>query len=232
MSQGRCLLNTGLPDEDLVADFMGLHDNFRTFAQTKTLPDKITLPMLIRYIVNCYDRNSAIVMQYKNEWIIKKKHSAIKAGFPMISVDGRDKFISQCEDIIFNKMSGINDLIMCYLSIQYDSDFMMYSTYSEMYYNLMKDLQEYNFDKSIDFERTKKMAESIKDDIDRLDYKIFSGGEEREMKNVLYEFAYKRSLELRPEALITKKENGEPLVDINPYGDGYAVDKMKFLGDE
>ena len=228
----RCLLNTGLPDEDLILDFMALHDNFRVFVQNHTLPEGITFPMLIRYIVNCYDKNSAIVLQHKSEWIIKKKNSAIKAGFPLVMVDGKEKFPQQFEGVIFNKMPGFNDIVMCYLSIQFDSDFMMYSVFHEMYYNLMKDLQAYNFDKSIDFERTKKMAESIKDDIDRLDYKIFSGGEEREMKNVLYAFAYKRSLELRPESLISKKENGEPLVDINPYGDGYKVDKMKFTGDE
>jgi len=229
---GRCLLNVGLPDEDLIIDFCNLHEDFKIFAQNEELPSSITLAMLIRYMVHCYDRNSAIVMQHKSEWIIKKKNSAIKAGFPLIKIDGSEKFISECEDIIFNKRASLNNVIVRYLALEFDNDFAMLSIYSEMYYNVMKDLQAYKFDKSIDFERLKKMAESIKDDIDRLDYKIFSGGEEREMKNVLYAFAYKRSLELRPESLISKKENGEPLVDINPYGDGYKVDKMKFLGDE
>lgn len=229
---GRCLLNTGLPDEDLIIDFRNLHEDFDLFVQNSVMPNGVTMAMLIRYMVNCYDRNSAIVLQYKSEWILKKKNSAIKAGFPMVKVGNVDKFTAECEDIIFNKMPSLNSVIIRYLELEFDSDFFMFSTYNEMYFNVMKDLQAYNFDKSVDFERLKKMAESIKDDIDRLSYKIFSGGEEREMKNVLYAFAYKRSLELRPESLISKKENGEPLVDINPYGDGYKVDKMKFTGDE
>lgn len=228
---GRCLINTGNPDESVIEEFIALHPDFEQFEKLHAEKEGITLPMIIRYIVNCYDKNSSIAVEHKAKWIVKKKESATRAKLPTYSDNGAIKFTKESEDIIFCKNEEISKLIVRYLSLQFDNDFQMYMIYRELYHNVMMELQKFTFDKPSDLQKAIQNGEGILKDIEKLEYKLFSGDEERTLKSMLYEEAYKSSLELRPEQLVTKRENGEDLVDVKPYGD-YKATKQHFLNDQ
>lgn len=232
MSIGRCLLNSGLPDAELLDEFSDLHEEFAQFRSSFDPPSGLTLPMLIRYMIFAYDKNSAVAIEYKTKWILKKKVAATRAKFPTFQDNGATKFTPEAEDIIFNKNISFGQLIVTYLAIQWDGDWEMYCVFKDLYHNVMKELQRFNFNKPAELKTAKLNAEEIQHDIEKLEYKFFSGNESSDLKSLLYESAYKASLELRPEALATKRENNEPLVDINPYGDGYKIDTLKFLNDQ
>jgi len=232
MSVGRCLLNTGLPDAELLDEFSDLHEEFAQFRSSFDPPSGLTLPMLIRYMIFCYDKNSAVAIEYKTKWILKKKVAATRAKFPTFQDNGATKFTEESESIIFGRSIPFGQIIVRYLAIQWDSDWELYCVYKELSHNVMKELQKFDFSKPNDLKIAKQNGADIQHDIEKLEYKIFSGQEEMNLKSLLYADAYKASLELRPEFLASKRENGEPLVDINPYGDGYKVDTLKFLNDE
>lgn len=232
MATGRCLCNTGLPDDELIKEFSDLHEDLLKFVQTFICPSGLTIPMLIRYIVFCYDKNSAVAIEYKSKWIQKKKVAATRAKFPTFQDNGATKFTAEAEDIIFNKNIPFGQTIVTYLAVQWDGDWELYCVYKDLHHNVMKELQKFDFNKPSDLKTAKQNGEDIKDDIEKLEYKFFSGQEEGELKSLLYESAYKASLELRPEHLATKRENNEPLVDINPYQEGYMPEKLKFLDDK
>lgn len=232
MSVGRCLINTGNPDEEVIKEFISLHPDFDIFKKTYIPAIGITIPMIVRYIVHCYDKNSAIAIEHKAKWMIKKKEAALRSKFPTRSDNGAIKFTKEAEDIIFCKDIEVSKLIVRYQSMQFDNDFQMYSIYKELYHNVMLELQLFKFDKPSDLAKAIQNGEGILKDIEKLEYKIFSGDEERTLKSMLYEEAYKSSLELRPEHLATKREEGENIVDINPYGEGYKPSKLKFLNDQ
>lgn len=231
MSIGRCLINTGDPDDQIIDEFIALHPEFEAFEKTYTEREGITLPMLVKYIVYCYDKNSTIAIEHKAKWIFKKKEAATRAKFPTLSDNGAIKFTKESEDIIFCKDKSVSELIVRYLSLQFDNDFQMYMIYRELYHNVMMELQKFTFDKPSDLQKAIQNGEGILKDIEKLEYKLFSGEEERSLKSMLYEEAYKSSLELRPEQLVTKRENGEDLVDIKPYGE-YKAQKQRFLNDQ
>ena len=232
MATGRCLCNTGLPDDELVKEFSDLHEDLAEFVRTFDCPKGLTIPMLIRYTVYCYDKNSAVAIEYKSKWIQKKKVAATRAKFPTYQDNGATKFTEESENIIFNKNIPFGQIIVRYLAVQWDSEWEIYCVYRELQHNVMKELQKFDFNKPSDLKTAKQNGEDIQHDIEKLEYRFFSGNEEATLKALLYEDAFKASLELRPEHLATKRENGEQLVDINPYGDGYSVDKLKFLNDE
>jgi len=232
MAGGRCLLQTGLSDEELIKEFVDLHPDFTAFFVSYSPADGMTLSMLIRYLVHCYDKNSSIAVEHKASWVIKKKESALRAGFPMVSINGAMKFTESAENIIFNKDPEFSDIIVRYLSLQFSNDFQMYMIYRELYHNVMLELQAFRFPKPSDLAKAKQNGEEILMDIEKLEYKMFSGDEDRTLKSLLYESAYKASLDLRPEQLISRRERNEPLVDITPYGSDYEIPKLKFIGDQ
>ena len=231
MATGRCLINTSNPDVDVLREFSELHTDFAAFVFSFEVPMGMTLPMLIRYMTLCYDKNSSIAIEHKGKWILKKKESAIRAKFPTWQDNGATKFTEEAESIIFNKNVLFLEIVTRYLAIQFDTDFQIYIVYKEMLLNVLMEIMKFKFDNPGQTAKAKQNADEIQEDIEKLEYKIFSGNEERTLKSLLYEEAYKSSLELRPESIVTKREAGEPIVDIKPYGENYEMPKAKFIGD-
>ena len=231
MNLGRCLINTAGTDAEIYDEFISLHPEFREFAKKFVLPKGFNIPMLVRYLVFCYDKNSSIAIEHKARWMVKKREAAGRAKFPSEIRDNTLKFTAESEEIIFNKNPQFSDIIVRYLALQFENDFELYMVYKEMLHNVMKELQKYNFDKPSDLSKAKQNAQEIQEDIDKLEFKLFSGEEERTLKTMLYAEAYKSSLELRPEHVVTRNENGESVVDVEPYGKGYKPKKLKYVDD-
>jgi hypothetical protein len=232
MPIGRCLIDTSRSDQDIIDQFRSLHEDFQKFADEFQCPPGIELPMLIKYMVFAYDRNSHIAIDYKAQYIIKKKQSAIRAKFPTLSDNGATKFTKEAENIIFNKNEEFGRIIIRYLSLQFSNDWQIYIVYNEMLVNVLQELMAFKYDKPSDLAKAKDNERTIREDIAKMEYRMFSGEEMMELKTILYAEAYKASLELRPEFLATKRENGEKVVDINPYGENYEVDQLKFVDDK
>ncbi len=231
MATGRTLIDPNISDEDIINQLLKLHPDFDDLIKSIELPVGINLSMVIRYIIYAYDKNSYIALEYKNKFIIKKKNAALRARFPMIIIDNIQKFSKESEDIIFNRIASVLDIVLRYLYIQFDDEWLRLHVYTELYYKITSDLLKNKYEKPQELKIARQNELEIKEDIEKLNYKIFSGEEERTLVSMLYEDSYKKSLELRPEQIVTKRENNEKIVDIEPYGVGYEIDKMKFSGD-
>ena len=229
---GRTLVNTSNPDEVVLKEFKALHPDFADFVDNYKVSVRLKKVAIIRFIVYCYDKNSHVALELKSKWINKKKEAAVRANFATFNDNGINRFILDAEEIIFGKNEYVNNIIIQYVALQFDNDFQMYMVYKDMLVHVLKELADYNFDNPGQVAKAKANAEEIMGDIERLENKMLSGDDVNSIKSLLYEEAYKSSLELRPEHIVTKKEQGKPVVDIKPYGDGYDIGKMIFIGDE
>jgi len=226
MDFSKCLVDISKDEDQVMGAFASLHDDLKTFVLERDDGLDIPTPNIIKYIVACYDKESPVVDEYKKRWTMRKKRAASFAGFFDL-----DK-LKEIDEILYSRNDQINKTIIRYLSLLYDRDFLMYAVYSELLINQSEQLMRFDFDKPADTARAKQNVDLLQNDLGLLEDKIFAGGDVRQLKNVLYSESHRFMVsELRPENIVGKLEKGEPIVDINPYGDKYFIDKMKFLGD-
>lgn len=229
MDYDKTLVNLNLLEGDVIKDFASLDKDFAQWVDRRG--DGLIVPAIniIRFIVSCYDKESYIAHQYKGRWTQRKKQAAEFAG--LLSMDR--KFKESVEKIMYAQSPVINKIIIKYLSLLYDRDFMSYAIKSEILTKQSEQLLNFQFDKPSEMAKAMENVESIQQDLEDLEKKIFSGGDVITLKNVLFEEANKFMLsELRPENIVSKLEKGEPVVDINPYGEGYEIPKMRFIDDQ
>lgn len=228
MDFSKCLVDISQSEEKVLKAFSLLHNDLKIFVDER--PDKLDIPTfnIIKYVVSCYDKESPVVDENRKRWTLRKKSASTFAGLFQLPKDKLD----DVDLILYARNDEINKVIVRYLSLLYDRDFLMYAVYSELLINQSEQLLRFNFDKPSDTARAKQNVETLQADLNALEDKVFSGGDVRQLKNVLYGESHKFMVsELRPENIVSKKEKGQPLVDINPYGDRYKIDDLKFLGD-
>lgn len=217
---GDCLVD--IEGEDIVGKFKALHPKLNRPFELKMVSDE----SVVKYIVAMYDISSPFVRQYF-DLRERRNHVAKYADFPKKG----GHYIEEVEDIVAGKNSIANDLIVRYMFCQADIDFIQLQTYQHMYYDQVKATVGNAFEKPGDFEKLKKNIDSLTSDIKRLQRSVFEGNEIKNLRNWLYNFVENISTDFRPEDRAERLQNGEEVVDHNPYGD-YQPNELKFLGDE
>ena len=213
--------------ELVIASFRELHEDFLNFCTLR--PDKLEVSTIniVKFIVLCYDKESPVVDSGKKRWGDKKREAAEQSDLFI-----NKEFIPDAEAILYGKNLEVNRIIVRYLSLQFDSDFMMYVMLQEMLLNSTTQLMTFNFDKPSDAAKAKANVDEILKDLREYEEKIFSGGDVKELTKALYENAKKFTVsDLRPENVLSRREKGEPVVDEAPYGDGYIPEEQRFLDD-
>lgn len=228
MDFSKCLVDLSKSESDIITDFVTLHKDLAEFVRSRADKLNVPTPNLIRYIVSCYDKESPIVDEFKKRWTMRKKMAASYAGLFNLGKESN----YDVDSILYARNEFVNKIILRYLSLLFDREFLMYAVYSELLINQSEQLMRFEFDKPSDTARAKQTIEATQADLSALEEKVFSGGDVRELKNVLYEEAQKFIVsELRPENIVSRKERGEKAVDYNPYGDNYEVNKLRYIGD-
>ena len=228
MGYEKCLVNIELDSEKVLSKFGSLHESFMEWIGKRE--DGLSIPTIniINYIVACYDKDSPVVNEFRKRWAQKKREAARISG--LLTLKGSS--LSDVETVLYGKNPIIDKITVRYLALLFDRDFLMYAIYNEILINQSEQLLKFNYDKPGDVLKAKQNIELVQEDIRVLEEKIFSGGDVRALQNILQEEAHKFMVsELRPESLVTRKEEGKPVVDIKPYGDNYKIEDLKFYGD-
>lgn len=228
MNWSKCLVDLSIQDGGLEEAFSALHPDIAFFVENRPDNTELSTEQIIKYIVACYDKESPLVISYKRRWAIKKRESAIVAGFKPMD-DGY--FEELAHDLILCKNEAINRLILKYLWVQHDKLFETYVIYNEMSLNQATEILKYEYQQPAHAKAAKENLDTINKDIEELEFKIFSGEETKRLKDMLYEESGNILNELRPERIAVRLENGQQPVDYNPYGN-YRKGKMRFMGDE
>ena len=211
------------PDKPgFVKELEGLHPDFR-----EELFVKIPKDVVFKYIIITYDVESPYVIKY-NDWATRRREAAKAAGFPK---NGKH-YTDESEKIILGKVSTVNTVLLRYIFLQNDIDFIKYLTKQVAYSRQVRLSIEQLYEDPRKYDQLQNNIDKLSDEIKLLRKSIFHGDETRDLMKSLYDFTQKISLNFRPEDVANKKENGEDIVDNKPYPDGYDVDEMKFLGDE
>lgn len=230
MDFDKALVNLSQGDEEIVKQFTSLHPDFDNWVNTRT--DELSTlqsAQIIKYVVSCYDKESPVVDAYKKRWAVKKRESAMIAGFPQ---NGDGHFSEETDKIIFCQNNIINRLILRYTYLLHDRIWQTYVIYNEMYLHQSEELMRYDFAQPAHAKAAKENLDVLNKDIEELELKIFSGEETKKMKDLLYEESSNLFNDLRPERIAVRLEHGLSPVNYNPYGDSYKPKKMIFMGDE
>ena len=227
MSYKKCLVDIEGAEADVIAQFSRLHDGLRSWVEKRG--DSTTIPTIniIKYIVACYDPESPIVKEHQKRWVLKKREAAKISG--MLHLKGK-LYETDIEQILYCRNNEINKVTVRYIAMLSDRDFMMYAIYNEILINQSEQILRFDYSKPSDIAKAKENIEEVQSDIAKLEQKLFSGDDVRALKNILQEEAQKFLVtELRPENLVSKNEEGQPVVE-SPYGD-YMPEKLRFLDD-
>jgi hypothetical protein len=225
----KALIDLSHQDAGVVEQFTTLHPDLEAWAKSRA--DGLTslsTVSVIKYVVSCYDKESPLVNSYKRRWAVKKRESALVAGFAQ---NENGHFSEEADQVIFCHNNVTNKLILRYLYLQHDRLYQTYVIYNEMYLNQSAELMRYEFAQPAHAKAAKENLDILGKDIEELEFKIFSGEETKKMKDMLYEEATNIFNDLRPEKIAMRLEEGKPAVDYNPYGN-YKPKKMQFMGDE
>ena len=228
MNWSKCLIDISAQDAVLNSKFSELHPDISAWVDTRSDGTQLDTSQIIRYLVACYDKESPLVNSYKKRWAIKKRESAIAAGF---KPDDSGSFTDEVHDLILCKNDEINKVILRYLYLQHDRLFQTYVIYSEMYLHQSREILKYDFQQPAHAKAAKENLDTLNKDIEELEFKIFSGEETKVLKDMLYEESGNLLNDLRPERIAIRLEQGLPAVDYNPYGN-YKKEPMRFIGDE
>ena len=179
---------------------------------------------ICKFIVLCYDANGNLFRKYQN-LMERKRLAAILAGFKT-GANGRYK--EDIEKIILLQEETLAKCVMRYIIAQGSP-------------NIIAMVAELTVIASETFALQTGSSSKIKDsitnirtatvEIDRLKTILYGGDELENVAKYLYEDVMVQAL-YRPESFVKRIDGGDELDDCNPYGEGYKVDKMKFIGDE
>jgi hypothetical protein len=183
---------------------------------------------LFEYIILTYDKESPFVIKY-NDWMQRRREVVKAVGFKT----RKGKYSREVEKLILGGYPQINQMIVRYLFLQNDIEFIKFNSYQAMYFRQVKESIEKDFAQPGHYDKLKKNIDILSVEIRSIEKMIFHGEEKsEELKKELYNFVSKISYDFKPEDIAEKKQDGEDIVDEKPYPDEYTPDELKFIGDE
>lgn len=167
----------------------------------------------IRYIALMYDKGSPIYKKIDN--IHKQKiEAATLAGF--------DKKASGTFPTIVDKMMVglnpvVNHMIMRFLRMMRDEEFMQFRIYKEKLYSSLNKMQE--TDDPDELKKIILVNKELTNVIDSIKMEFVRPGDARQLIETMYEQAEFEDLEITPEIIAERISKGLNPVEYNPYGD-------------
>jgi len=209
--------------DDFVDRFKQLHSDFREPFFLSKVPRK----SILTYIVLTYDIHSPYVIKYK-DWVLRRRETAKASGFKIYY----GKYLEDVENIILGKTDATNKIIVRYLFLQNDMEFVKLQSYQSLYYGQIVSSMNPAGLKPMDSAKLRSNIEELSVEIKVLEKAIFYGNETKDMLLALYNFVGNITYNFRPEEIAEKKGKGEEIVDESPYKDKYKPEKLGFLDNE
>ena len=168
---------------------------------------------VIRYICFMYDIGSPLPLKIDN--ILKMKiEAADLAGFKR---DSMNEFSSEVNLMLIGGNKIVNHMIVRFLSLSHDINFLTYKIYKAKHFEIMEKLADEKEPKNI--ESFLKTANSLLSNIDTLNAKIFMPEDSNNLIQAMYEQAEFEALPITPEEIIERLEKGLGIVNDPPYGE-------------
>ena len=218
----KCKVDPSAPD--FVDRFKGLHPDLGENLFLVQVSEK----SLFTYIVLTYDMNSPFVEKYK-DWALRRRETAKASGFRI----ERGAYNVEAENIILGKTAKVNKVIVRYLFLQNDLEFVKFQSYQALYYNQVVESMKAGSIKASEAKALRMNIDDLAGEVKSLQKSIFSGNETRDMLRSLYDFVANITYDFRPEQIADKKDNGEAVVDDLPYGKRHKrTEKLRFVDDK
>jgi len=179
--------------------------------------------MVNRYIVLMFDMNTSLRLDVRDFWK-RKRISAQIAGFkfrPRVK-----EFEEPVESMLLGNNAAVNNAITKYIMLFGLPEYASLVIFQTMLvFEVQKTLRgTYN-------NNTSKNVDYIHKRISELTDLLYGGKEAINAKKALYSKIEKDRRAEKPEDIIKRINDGDDLADMNPYGESYKVDKMKYKGD-
>lgn len=173
--------------------------------------DKMALPKknLFTFISIMYDINSNMRDKFPNHWQ-RKRMCAEFSGFKLTS---QRKFDKPVEQMLFGLNVDVNRMVVRFLSLFDDPDYMTLMTYWEMF--IKETTMSMALMESKDIKESRQNISFFNEHIRTLTNKLFGGEEARGMVRELYRNLSDEMLRLRPELMAEDLKSKNP--SINPH---------------
>ncbi len=208
------LYDPTLPDRDLISAL-------EKFPEFKVHISKhISRATVIRYIIMMYDFNTEMP-EYFPDYMVRKREVARISGFKLR--DG-DRFREEVEDILIGENQQVNDMIVRYVKLFENPDYVTYVSYwSMLNAEVVKSLAA-NDAKEVKIIR--ENIDKLRQTIGELSREIFKGDDSKSLRRALYRGMERDKLGIRPEEKAEMfAPPGERLQLLRP--DGQRVDIRK-----
>ena len=187
----------------------------------------ISIIDICRYIILMYDVNSPMLREVRT-YYERKARIAEMLEFPT----SKGQWIPAVEEILIGRNEKFNDLVATYISNLGLPQYMQLVAYQEIQRQKMMEV----FMGRIS-DKSDQILERVTTAISIITRQLFGSGEEDEItvaRKALYQRAQidKSRLIPKPEDIVKLIEaDGDLPEDFSPYGEGYKVEKSRFLGD-
>ena len=173
----------------------------------------------IRYIALMYDKGSPIFRKIDN--IHKQKiEAATLAGF-------KKKPSGTFSTIVDKMMVGlnpvVNHMIMRFLRLIRDEEFMQFRIYKEKLYTSLGKMQE--VDDPDELKKIITVNKELTKVIESIKMEFIRPGDAKQLIETMYEQAEFEDLEITPEIIAERISKGLSPVDYYPYGKDYKLEK-------
>jgi hypothetical protein len=182
---------------------------------------------IFAYIVAIYDKNSPLHRKFP-DYYQRKIQAADMVGLPR---NRKGAFTQASRDLLEGVDESVNRLIVSYLANTGDVEYMMLVNEWAMFQDYTATTLSGSYP-----DGTHKILQSISNSLKERMRSLFGSGESDELTRVrtmLYEIAEKDRYKLNVENVVKLVSNdGDVPPDWGPYGVGYEVEKLKFVGDK
>ena len=189
-----------------------------------------TRSMVFRYMLLLYDPESEIHKMHSLDWFAKKYESAAYAGFKLKKWnDGHLRFDKRVYEMVSGKIGGINEMIIDFLGYLNKPKWNYLVFLHESMMGFTRDAmggRNTDVKTSNEYRKLYEDFYRISNDVGNLKY------ESEEFESKFYWKIEQSRLAIRPEDYADALNNGDELKGDNPYGVGYVIDKIRFLGDD
>lgn len=173
----------------------------------------------IRYVIYMYDKCSPLLTKIDN--IYKQKIEAAKlAGFKQNTAG---TFPAYVDKMMVGLDHRINHMIIRYLRLMRDEQFMQFMIYKEKLYSSLQKMQETDDPKQLN--QIIAVNKSLTGVINNLKTEFVQPKDSKQLIEILYEQAEFEDLELTPELIAERIEKGLDPVENYPYGKDYKFEK-------
>ena len=190
--------------EDITREFPILA-SYKVFF--KKMEPELPRDNVIMYIGFCFDKGSPFIKKY-NDIIERRFWAALQAGFQFWGEDS-SRFHPLVEDMLRGMNDKVNHMIIQYLLLQGDEDFVTFVAYNEALKSQLTKLINVDADKQTDDKLVKTITENVqtlRGEISKLRMAMFFTNEDRLLNASLYDFMVAKSLGLSPESYAEKKK--------------------------